>query len=165
MKKTIGAFISGIAVVALAVVLLAPSLVFSQAGQGTISAPVTNPLLNENQTIQGRVMQSAAVATGNGNIMDISRSATFTFQVLGTFTGTVTPEVSLDNFTTAIAIGCSPVNSTTNALTMTTANIWRCNVAGYPAIRVRVSVWSSGTITVRGYSSSLPFSVAANTPS
>jgi hypothetical protein len=68
-------------------------------------------------------------------------------QLVGTFVGTVTFEASVDRQTWR-TLNLTPTNSTTAATTATAAGLWLGSVAGLVAIRVRVTAYTSGSITV-----------------
>jgi hypothetical protein len=99
------------------------------------------------------VMQSVAVATGNGVVMDTSDVATLAMQVTGTFVGTVTFEGTIDN-STWVAIQTVNLSDGSVGTTATAAGLYACSVAGLRQVRARVSAWTSGTITVTGFATS-----------
>jgi hypothetical protein len=103
---------------------------------------------------QLQVMQSAAVATGNGTLMypvSMENGAfnTLTAQVQGITTATVTWEGTTDG-TNYKGFLMAPTTTGTGALTATADGIYRGTVSGFVAIRARISAWTSGTITVTG---------------
>lgn len=96
--------------------------------------------------------QSGATALGNGTVADVSGYSTLAVRVTFGGTATVTFEGSTDNtnFFTIVATN----NNGTSSLTNTSNNgDFRLNVAGIKYVRVRVSVYTSGTVDVIGYAS------------
>ena len=102
----------------------------------------------------GGTLQSAAAATGNGSTLDTSLTQTLTLQVSGTFVGTITFEASTDG-TNWATMTCYLLGSSSAVTAPTAPGLWRCNVLGVPLIRTRVSAYTSGTITVRAFATSL----------
>lgn len=98
-----------------------------------------------------KIMQKAAVATGNGTAIDCSEYATAGVQVVGITTATITWEVSNNDGTTWVGILGAPTTTGTGALTATADGIYIINVAGIQRLRARISAWSSGTITVTAF--------------
>lgn len=96
-------------------------------------------------------MQNAAVATGNGTAISVADSATLGMQVSGTFVGTVTFEATIDN-TNWKAVQVVNLNDGSVATTATAAGVFAIGVAGLNQVRARVSAWTSGSITVVGFS-------------
>lgn len=92
-------------------------------------------------------LQNAATATGNGNTFDVSGLVNVSLQIFGTFVGTVTFEASNDGGTTWATVGFLN-SSNTNATTASAAGIFTSYNTGYLLLRVRVSAYTSGTITV-----------------
>ena len=66
-------------------------------------------------------------------------------QLVGTWTGTVTFEGTVDG-QTWVAFNMVPSNSATAASTSTSNGVWSANVAGFEAVRARFSTASSGTV-------------------
>lgn len=66
-------------------------------------------------------------------------------QLLGTWTGTVTFEATLDG-DTWVALNMVPSNSATAASTTTGNGCWTANVAGFESVRARFSTATSGTV-------------------
>jgi hypothetical protein len=108
-------------------VLLAVLLVVTSASAQEKAGDIT--------ALNGVVFLSTP-ATGNG-----------TFQITGSFTGTIGFEASLDgsNFT---ALNAFPTNSTTAATSATGTGIWTYSGA-YKVVRARATAWTSGTATIR----------------
>jgi len=73
-----------------------------------------------------------------------------TWQITGTFSGTVTFEGTVDG-TNWVATAVIPVGSTrTLTTTATAAGIWVQSTVGLTAVRARCSAYTSGTIVVTG---------------
>lgn len=105
-------------------------------------------------------MQSAVAATGNGAPMMVAAPsdmayAVFTAQVTGTFTATITWEVTNGNDVTQanntwVGLPLRNVTTQVTSLTATAAGIYRGVVSGFTQVRARVT-WSSGTsVTIMG---------------
>lgn len=77
----------------------------------------------------------------------VAGQATIGIQVSGTFSGTITFSVSVNN-TTFSTLTVFPPNSTTGVTTTTSTGMWAANVAGYGTVRVAFTSWVSGTATV-----------------
>ncbi len=71
------------------------------------------------------------------------------FTLAGTFSGTVQFEASADGGTTWAALNATPSNSTTLATNATAPGTWQANIAAFTNVRLRCSVFSSGTINAR----------------
>ena len=100
-----------------------------------------------------KVMQSAAVATGNGtavNTIDVDGAFTvLTMQVTGITTATITFEATIDG-TNWVAVLATNLNNGTDATTATANGLYRITCLGLRQVRARISAWTSGTITVTG---------------
>lgn len=99
------------------------------------------------------VMQSAAVATGNGTVLPCTNASdgartTATVQITGIITATVTFEAQIDG--TYVAIQFTNLNSGAVATTATADGIYRATILGLSDMRARISAWTSGTITITG---------------
>jgi hypothetical protein len=91
---------------------------------------------------------TALSAAGAAIAIDVKAMGTAAVSVAGTFTGTLTFEVSNtgEAFT---PINCVPPNSTVAVTTATTTGRWgSCSVAGWSLFQVRMSSYTSGTATV-----------------
>lgn len=66
-------------------------------------------------------------------------------QITGTFSGTVTFEVTIDG-TNWVATNAMPVASTTPASTTTSTGIWYITANGLSGARARATAWSSGSL-------------------
>lgn len=98
-----------------------------------------------------KVLQNAAGATGNGQILDCAGYSAAGLQVTGTFVGTITWEVSNDGGTTWVGILAAPTTTGTGALTATTTGIYVVDVSAIEKLRARVSAYTSGAITVTAF--------------
>lgn len=99
-------------------------------------------------------MQNAAIATGNGISLDVSGMGTAICQVSGTFVGTITFEASLDNS----VFGSIDVQKLSGGLissVVTDTGFYKIPCNGVKYIRARVSAYTSGAITVKGYAEAL----------
>lgn len=76
-----------------------------------------------------------------------SNSGGATFDLTGTFSGTLTFEASGNNGASYRTLSVTPSNSTTTVTTATGVGTWQANIAGYTQIRIRFSTYSSGTAT------------------
>lgn len=94
-------------------------------------------------------LQSAATGTGVGSALAVRGYGMAVLQVTGTFSATITPQVTLDgaNFT-----GVETTNIATGAvaLTITAAGIYVVPVAGLEALIANITGFVSGTVTVIG---------------
>jgi hypothetical protein len=93
--------------------------------------------------------QSAAVATGNGTVIDCSNYDVIGIQVVGITTATITWETSIDG-TNWVGVLVAPVTTGTAALTATADGLFAFDCSGLSLLRARISAWTSGTITVTG---------------
>lgn len=111
-------------------------------------------------------IQTASAALGNGTVFPTSQYSTVTFHVQGTLTSlTVTFEGSNEPGSALTgawqSLTCYTLNSATATSTATAVGFFRCNTNGIQAVRARVSAYTSGAISVRGFATSLtqPFQV------
>ena len=100
------------------------------------------------------LMQTAAVATGNGTAMVCTRAenggyTACAFQVTGITTATITWEATIDG-TNWVAIATTNLATGTAATTATADGLFRVTVIGLMQVRARISAWTSGTIYVHG---------------
>lgn len=100
------------------------------------------------------LMQSAAVATGNGTTAQTTSGAdgaytTLTAQVVGITTATITWEGTIDG-TNWVAVQVTDLTTGGTSTTTTADAIVRVVVLGLMQVRARISAWTSGTITVTG---------------
>ena len=86
-------------------------------------------------------------ATNDAVRLDIASFLYVAIQLTGTWTGTVTFEVSMDG-TTWVAFNMTPSNSGTDASTSTANGGFSKTCGGYDLIRARFSTATSGTVNV-----------------
>lgn len=92
---------------------------------------------------------STTTCPGDGCvILGVQGQGGVSVQVTGSFSGTLTFEVSLDGVT-YVAAAVTPAGSSTQVTTTTSTGIWGAPVGGVGQFRVRFSSYSSGTATVR----------------
>ena len=108
--------------------------------------------------IAANIMQNAAVALGNGVNLNVQGYVSALISVTGTMSGgtAMTFEASVDdvNF---VAITGHQIGFAGNLTTITISpGDFRFSCAGYKSIRARISTYSAGTITAKGYVSTLP---------
>lgn len=73
-----------------------------------------------------------------------------TWQINGTFSGTVVFEATVDG-TNYVATAVVPVGASRTLTTTATApGTWQMNTAGFTAVRVRCSSYASGSIVIVG---------------
>jgi hypothetical protein len=77
-----------------------------------------------------------------------SATNTVGVQIWGTFSGTVSFEGTVNGSTWVAVAGAVPAITEARVITATAAGMWQINVAGYAAVRVRCSAFTSGTINV-----------------
>lgn len=100
------------------------------------------------------IFQNAAVATGNGTAMETllggALTALLVYISIAT-TATVTFEGTHDG-TTWFSIAGTDVASTTGAMatSATASGAYRFNLLGLKKVRMRISAWTSGAVTVKG---------------
>ena len=107
--------------------------------------------------IAGTTIQNAAVAVGNGTNLNVQGYVSALISVTGTMSGgtAMTFEASVDdvNF---VAITGHQIGFAGNLTTITISpGDFRFSCAGYKSIRARISTYSAGTITAKGYVSAL----------
>lgn len=105
-------------------------------------------------------LQSAVAATGNGNALAVSGYGTVAAQVTGTFSATITWEITLDGTNWVSAQGFKTADAVV-ATTATTTGIYLVNTVGAKQFRARVT-WTSGT-SVTVVALGVPDSAAAVT--
>ncbi|MBX9920487.1 MAG: hypothetical protein K2Y33_11790, partial [Mycolicibacterium frederiksbergense] len=103
--------------------------------------------------------QSAAAATGNGTPLAVDLYTAVAVQVTISATATVTFEATSDG-TTWVSRSCTSVADTVGSLvtTATASGVYQCNIAGMQQFRVRVSSFTSGTVTATGRATTALFS-------
>lgn len=101
-------------------------------------------------------MQNAAVAVGNGTVLNTTGYGTATIQITGAFVGTVTFEGTQNgvdyDFLAATKLGAAAIASTA-----TGPGIYRLAVANLTNVRARISAYTSGSITAVGRTTNAPF--------
>ena len=100
------------------------------------------------------LLQSAAVAVGNGTVMgctDVSGGAltAVAMQVTGITTATITFEATIDG-SNWLSILAENVTTGAEATTAAANGIYRVMCLGMVQVRARISSWTSGTITITG---------------
>jgi hypothetical protein len=120
-----------LALLTLVAFLLAPVSVWAQANPAPLTA--------------GGSLQSAATATGNGSTLLVSQMSTVAFQVSGTFVGSIVFEGSVDGTNYVALPSCA---GTSAGSTVSATGLWLCNVTGIGVVRARISVYTSGSISV-----------------
>lgn len=80
----------------------------------------------------------------------VNNYATLAVQVTGLVTATVNWEAS-NNGGTYVAVPFTNISAGTVAVTHTANGLYRFNCTGLGYVRLRVTDWSSGTISVTGY--------------
>ncbi|MBM3747447.1 MAG: hypothetical protein FJW34_16805, partial [Acidobacteria bacterium] len=93
--------------------------------------------------------QSAAVATGNGQIMDVTGLAAVAVQIAGITTATIAFEANVDK-TNWVAVQAVNLNDGSVGATATADGLYLVSTTGLKQLRCRVSAWTAGTITVIG---------------
>ena len=96
-----------------------------------------------------------AASTGSGSLTAAEQAVTLTlvgqaattFQLTGTWVGTITFEASNDN-STWTSIFAMKAGDNVIAQTATANDIYRCTTAGFGYVRARCSAYTSGTIVV-----------------
>lgn len=109
------------------------------------------------------IMQNAAVAQGNGTAADVKGLSHLSMQVVGTFSGTITFEATVDAANWA-SVQVHNIATGAVSTTATAAGIYTCGVAGLYQVRARVSTWVSGSITVTGLVVNMPANPYATLP-
>lgn len=93
------------------------------------------------------VLQTAAVAIGNGTPMQVNGLSWGIAQVVGITTATITWEATIDG-TTWAGLRATAIATGTAAATATADGLYQIDLRGLSQIRARISAWTSGTITV-----------------
>jgi hypothetical protein len=103
------------------------------------------------QTTSSVSLTSTGSLTASAQAVTVPLSAevgAIAWQVTGTFTATVTFEVTVDGTNWVAAAVVPPAATPTRTTTATAAGIWQMNVSGYLSARARCSAYTSGTIVV-----------------
>lgn len=126
------------------------------AGQAAAQQAVQ--LAKENPAV-ATTMQNAATANGNGTSLDVRGFPTSTLNItasVGMSGGTtINFEKSVDD-TTWVSAWCLLEGSNTIAVSTTATGDFTCQHPNYKSVRARISAYSAGTMTVKGYPSTLP---------
>ena len=101
-----------------------------------------------------QTLQSAAAATGNGTDFMCEGLSFATFQVTGTFVGTVAFEATIDNSNWVAVQALNEKNGNVST-TASSAGLYSFYVAGFRRVRARISSYTSGNITVTAKGTSL----------
>ena len=99
-------------------------------------------------------LQDAATAAGNGSIFVVEDLATVVLQVSGTFSATVSFEGTVDG-TNWVAVRAQNLATGVAATSTTSAGLFRLTVAGLAKIRAPISSYTSGSITVKAFGTSM----------
>lgn len=108
------------------------------------SATQVNAELN---SFREQVLQTAAVATGNGTMMSVDKFTAIGLEVTISNTATVTFEGSSAGAVFS-AVTCSKTSPASSVSTATATGLYQCNIAGLTAFRARISAYTSGTVDV-----------------
>lgn len=128
--------------------------VFVRLSDGS-SAISTLPVTQAAATIPASTtMQNAAAATGNGSTLNVSGYAVAMLQVTGAFSATITFEASTDD-SVWVSILAHQIASSSLSTTATSTGDYRISLAGYKSLRARISAYTSGNVTVKGWVSAL----------
>jgi hypothetical protein len=134
------------------------SLRVTVASDNTAFSVNNTPQKNASPT--STTMQNAATANGNGTNLAVDGYSTaivsITASVAMSGGTTINFEASTDN-TTFVNVQAINVGTNTIAATTTATGDWQVDVTGYSFLRARISSYSAGTITVKGW----PISIAA----
>ena len=95
--------------------------------------------------MSGRTEPTFLDATDDAVAIGVRGNGAVALQLLGTWSGTVTFEATVDG-NTWVAFNMVPSNSATAASTATGNGAWSANCAGYDAVRARFSTATSGTV-------------------
>lgn len=95
------------------------------------------------------ILQNSAQADQDGEIFDIDNAETAVVQAIGSFTATLTFQVSLDRTNWANLGMTAIVDGTTVSATATAAGGFRADVKGWRFLRVPISGLSGGSVTVK----------------
>ena len=96
-----------------------------------------------------QLLIAEAVATGAGRPIELNGAAAAVFQIIGSFTATVTWEASLTDVW--VAVNAVNLNDGTVATTATAAGLFGVNAPGAIRVRARISSWTAGRVNVYGH--------------
>lgn len=117
-------------------------------------------IANPAPQVQGAIAAKGATVSVN----DLFDMDGVMVRVSGTFTGTLVFEASDDQtswYSIYMVRGSSAAGESSRALSGSTLESWRANIAGWKFFRVRCSAYTSGTATVTISAVTLPFEPAA----
>jgi hypothetical protein len=107
------------------------------------------PTYAELEETKADILQNAAVATGDGTAIEVSRYTSIALQVTIADTATVTFEATQNGTTWASAVCTSSASTSAALVTSATATgLYQCPVAGFSQFRARISSWTGGAVTV-----------------
>ena len=130
---------------------------YAAAVAALILVAVLAPLAFRGAAVEARpsalyILQNAVVTTTNGSILPLVNYNTAVVQTVGTFTGTITFEGTVDG-ATWIAVALADLGSTTRARSTTataTGKLYMLEDAGgLTMFRARISTYTGGTFTVK----------------
>lgn len=120
-------------------------------GTGTFATQNTT---QKNASPASTTMQNAATGSGNGTNLAVDGFSTaivsITASVAMSGGTTINFEASTDN-TTFVSVQAINVGTNTIATTTQTTGDWQVDVTGYSFLRARISAYSAGTITIKGW--------------
>ena len=123
---------------------------------------VTNGKLNVNAIPEYRVQKNIlATVTNAVQMIDVTGQSSLAIQVLGSWTGTLTFECSLDGGTFIPIYGIA-INGVSILSSCTANGIYRFNVAGLTKVQVRFSVATTGNPIILFIASPEPSSIIVN---
>lgn len=102
-------------------------------------------------------MQNAAVANGNGTSLNVAGYTTAVLDINCSVACSGGTAINFEGNTDSaggnawVALSALLKGTATIATSATTSGDWSINVAGYALVRARISAYSAGTITVKGY--------------
>lgn len=112
-------------------------------------------------------MQSAAVANGNGTSLTVNGFSTAVLNVVASVAmaggTTVNFEGTVDG-TTWVSVLANRIGTSQLTKSTLSPGDFEINCAGYTSLRARISSYSAGTITVKGYTIALAGANKATTP-
>lgn len=100
-------------------------------------------------------MQDAAGATGNGTTVPVHGRSGVLLEVTGTFVGTITAEGKLQE--EWAAVDSYALSGGGRSTTITSTGLYWVPAPGLKSVRARISAYTSGSITVVGGASSVPY--------
>ena len=126
---------------------------------GTFGLLATLAALGQNftpGTAQGNLTATAGSCSGTTTAcvqLNVNaETAAVAFAVTGTFSATLTFEATLDGTNwfaySALAPGVGAATSRVYTATVATTGLWQINAAGFSAVRVRCSAYTSGTAAI-----------------